>query len=72
MEDGFFQGEIRDDGQGFDPQSIRSEPNSPQGLGLLGMYERVMQYNGHLDIYSESGSGTTIRVIVPIQEASRG
>ncbi len=72
MEDRLFRGEIRDDGQGFDLQSIRSDHNNPQGLGLFGMQERVMQYNGQLEIYSEPGIGTTIRVIVPIQEAGYG
>jgi signal transduction histidine kinase len=51
---------IEDDGRGF-PADVES----PNGLGLLGMRERVALANGRLEVES-SGSGTTIRVEVPV------
>ena len=45
--------EIKDDGQGFDPQRVR-------GMGLLGMEERVKRLGGKLKIESRDGHGTRI------------
>ncbi len=68
QEGGYFTGEVIDDGQGFDTQSMRLEQDCPQGLGLRGMQERVMQYNGSLEIISQPGQGTHIRVRIPLKE----
>jgi signal transduction histidine kinase len=51
---------IEDDGRGFP-----ADEESSDGLGLLGMRERVALANGRLEVES-SGSGTTIRVEVPV------
>lgn len=48
--------EVTDDGCGFDPDF---EPN---GVGLSGMRERVEDLGGELEITSEPGRGTTVRV----------
>jgi signal transduction histidine kinase len=53
--------EIRDNGIGFNP-SERST-----GLGLISMRERVRLLNGIISIESESTSGTTIRVHLPLE-----
>jgi signal transduction histidine kinase len=50
---------IEDDGKGFDPKRTK-------GMGLLGMEERVKQLGGHLDVVSEPGKGTTLRVSLPV------
>ena len=50
---------IADNGIGFDP-GARTE-----GLGLLGMRERVALAGGSIDIVSVPGEGTTITVAVP-------
>jgi signal transduction histidine kinase len=50
---------VQDDGHGFDPARMR-------GMGLLGMEERVKQLGGHLEIQSEVGKGTTLRVELPV------
>jgi len=50
---------VEDNGRGFDPSRTR-------GLGLLGIEERVKQLGGHLDIKSEPGKGTTLRVEMPV------
>ena len=50
---------IEDDGRGF---SAGSEGN---GLGLLGMRERIALVGGRLDVESSPGSGTTLSIEVP-------
>jgi glucose-6-phosphate-specific signal transduction histidine kinase len=36
------------------------------GIGLIGMRERVAAVGGTIDIYSNTGRGTTIRVVLPV------
>ncbi len=67
--DGVFEGEIVDNGHGFNPENIDREPVSPHGLGLIGMQERVAQCGGSLDIISRKGEGTHIRVRIPLVRA---
>jgi signal transduction histidine kinase len=52
---------IEDDGRGFDSAAARED-----GLGLLGMRERVELHDGRLTVESEPGSGTTLVVEVPL------
>ncbi len=52
---------IEDDGEGFDPASVRDG-----GFGLLGMRERVGLLDGRLQIESVDGGGTTIVAEVPL------
>jgi signal transduction histidine kinase len=52
---------VEDNGRGFMPSQER-------GLGLLGMEERVHHLNGTVAIKSQPGSGTTIRVEIPVVE----
>jgi signal transduction histidine kinase len=51
--------EVSDDGVGFDPDA--AEPRSKH-LGLTSMEERARQLGGRLEIRSEQGSGTTVRL----------
>lgn len=52
---------IQDDGQGFDPSAI------PSGhYGLLGIKERIRLVNGSVDIQSEKGKGTLLKVEIPL------
>jgi signal transduction histidine kinase len=53
---------IEDDGVGFDVASAR-----PDGLGLLGMRERVALLGGRLTIESTRGAGTTCIAEVPLR-----
>ncbi|MEN6309458.1 MAG: PAS domain-containing protein [Anaerohalosphaeraceae bacterium] len=53
---------IQDQGTGFDPENRRQM----HGLGLFSMQERVQLIHGHLSIHSARGSGTEIRVVVPL------
>jgi signal transduction histidine kinase len=67
--DGVFEGEIVDNGHGFNPENSYSDADSPHGLGLMGMQERVMQCGGSMDISSRLGEGTRIQVHIPLAEA---
>jgi signal transduction histidine kinase len=51
--------ELRDDGDGFRPN------DQHDGVGLIGMRERVEQMGGELEITSGRGKGTKITVLVP-------
>jgi signal transduction histidine kinase len=52
---------IEDDGRGF------ATGDQSDGLGLIGMKERVELVNGRLEIESGAGAGTTLVVEVPVQ-----
>jgi signal transduction histidine kinase len=52
---------VEDNGGGFDPEQARSD-----SLGLEGMRERVALHDGRLTLESAPGSGTTLRVEVPL------
>jgi signal transduction histidine kinase len=51
---------IEDDGRGFDEYG-------PNGLGLLGMRERVGLVGGRLEVESSPGSGTSLSIEVPVR-----
>ena len=55
---------ITDDGRGFDPAA----PTPTGHLGLVGMRERARAVGGALDIESEPGRGTTLRLSVPLAQ----
>jgi signal transduction histidine kinase len=52
---------IEDDGAGFSQVHVRGD-----GLGLVGMRERVASVNGALDIESKQGIGTRLTVEIPL------
>ncbi|HEU4941736.1 MAG TPA: sensor histidine kinase, partial [Gaiellaceae bacterium] len=53
---------IEDDGQGFDPSETRED-----GLGLLGMRERIALLRGRVTVESSAEGGTTVAVEVPVR-----
>lgn len=53
--------EISDDGIGFDPQ----RPPRTESFGIISMRERVTNHGGRLDIHSNPGSGTQVKVVLP-------
>lgn len=57
--------EVRDAGVGFDTAVVAS---SGSGIGLLGMSERAAMVGGLFEVRSSLGSGTRIRVRVPVDE----
>jgi signal transduction histidine kinase len=52
---------VEDDGSGFDPDEVRSD-----SFGVEGMRERVALHDGRLTVESAPGSGTTLRLEVPL------
>jgi signal transduction histidine kinase len=52
---------IEDDGQGFDQAELREE-----GMGIIGMRERVELHEGRLTVESTPGSGATLAAEVPL------
>jgi signal transduction histidine kinase len=52
---------IEDDGAGFDPRRAGTD-----GIGILGMRERLVLLDGRLEIESKKGAGTTIVAEVPL------
>lgn len=58
--------DVRDDGVGFDPSTLRA--NGERGFGLRSMRQRLSQVAGTLEIESEPGAGTAISARAPIQE----
>jgi signal transduction histidine kinase len=69
---GMFEGQIIDDGQGFDPDHVKPDGQSPHGLGLLGMQERLLQCKGRLEIISQPGHGTQLTILIPLEEGYCG
>ena len=58
---------VEDDGTGFD----LSAPARDGGVGIPGMRERAADLGGRLDLESTLGHGTTVRLVVPCQQAVR-
>jgi signal transduction histidine kinase len=58
-------GLLRDDGVGFAVDQVANQ-NGPQGLGLLGMQERVEALSGSLQITSAPGQGTMLQIMLPV------
>jgi PAS domain S-box-containing protein len=52
---------FEDDGRGFDPSQRR------QGLGLVGLRERVEALGGHFDLQSAPGHGVRVRASIPLR-----
>jgi signal transduction histidine kinase len=52
---------VEDNGRGFEPSTVTSD-----SLGLDGMRERVKLHEGRLTVETAPGSGTTIRIEVPL------
>jgi|GEM_PF-2652461 len=59
---------IEDNGTGFDTQAILFAAGHTQGIGLLGIEERLESLGGSLNIYSEPGQGTSLVARIPLQE----
>jgi signal transduction histidine kinase len=59
--------EVRDDGRGF---AAGEDAESPPGhYGLTGMRERARAVGGSLDVKSEPGAGTTVRLEAPARRS---
>ncbi len=56
---------IKDDGRGFDIAKIMGEQASGNGIGLLGMQERVKLLGGNFNVESQPGQGTFLSITIP-------
>jgi len=55
---------IRDDGKGIDPNVLKDRGRAGH-WGLRGAYERAEGIGARLDVWSEAGAGTEVRLTVP-------
>ncbi|MBT9502984.1 MAG: sensor histidine kinase [Burkholderiaceae bacterium] len=62
-DDGQLRVEVSDQGPGFDPRTIAAKGR----LGLHGMRQRVEVLGGTFALHSVEGTGTTIRVTLPLR-----
>lgn len=65
--DGAFCGQISDDGIGFDPANMSGVRTDSQGFGLVTISSQVAQFGGDIEIDSEAGRGTIVRIRLPKQ-----
>ncbi len=56
---------ISDNGKGVDLSQVPPAGEQSKGIGLISMRERVASVGGTIDIRSEPGKGTSIRVALP-------
>ena len=64
--DNFIGLKIKDNGSGFDLNSVQPKGDYKGGLGLASMKERAELLGGHFKIESKIGSGTTIQANWPL------
>jgi len=57
---------VRDDGRGFDVDSVRRRAGAGASLGLVGMEERVALAGGSLELRSRPGEGTVMVATFPL------
>jgi signal transduction histidine kinase len=55
---------VRDDGKGIDPEVLKERGRAGH-WGLPGIYERAAGIGARLDVWSEAGVGTEVRLTVP-------
>jgi signal transduction histidine kinase len=62
----FFEVEIKDDGKGFDPADIASNPEKQDSTGIRNLRNRALVIDAELNIDSTIGSGTIISILLPL------
>ncbi|HEU5380592.1 MAG TPA: LuxR C-terminal-related transcriptional regulator [Ktedonobacteraceae bacterium] len=66
--------QVSDNGQGFVPEYVRSNPLDRESatlrMGLLTMEERIHQAGGILEIRSKPGAGTVLKARFPLTQTS--
>jgi two-component system sensor histidine kinase DegS len=58
---------VRDDGVGFDLDTVRMTRTRRPSLGLAGMQERAALMKGEVSIQSSPGQGTIVEARLPLQ-----
>ncbi len=59
--------EVSDDGKGFAFKDDKISRANSKGFGLFSISERVEYYSGKIQIEASKGTGTVVRIAVPIQ-----
>jgi len=60
--------EVRDNGKGFDIAAVAVQ----SGIGLIGMRQRVSQFDGELKVRSKVGEGTSVIARIPVLRICAG
>ncbi len=60
--------EVEDDGTGFDVNAVQQDYDQRGSLGMVNLRERTEMINGLLEIHSKPGTGTRVRVTIPLTE----
>jgi signal transduction histidine kinase len=72
---GRTDGEVRltvaDRGGGFDAGKWPGVPTAAGGFGLFSLRERLQLLGGRIEVESEAGRGTTVRITVPVRGLGR-
>ncbi len=56
--------EVKDDGVGMDADLVEN----PKSLGLIGIRERILVWRGEMQLKSELGKGTALKITIPVGE----
>jgi signal transduction histidine kinase len=70
-ENGRLRLQVADDGQGFHVRRQQRQVSQGNGMGLMGMVERLMLLGGRLVIDSNPGAGTRLTAVIPIPEKNQ-
>lgn len=70
-DNGWLICKLDDDGKGFDLNQLTGS-NRDNGMGLLGMRERIEQVGGDLEVKSAPDAGTSLRARLPLEGENRG
>jgi two-component system NarL family sensor kinase len=60
---------VRDDGHGFDLETVALEQARRPSLGLAGMQERAALLGGTVSVSSRPGQGTLVEAAIPYSMA---
>ena len=63
---------IEDDGVGFPVPKGGFQASTSGGYGLFSITERLEQMGGRLDVQSECGQGTCVRLVAPVNTTAEG
>jgi PAS domain S-box-containing protein len=62
---------IEDNGAGFDPAQVLTRRATGRGLGLAALDERARMLGGTLEIRSQSGAGTRMTCVIPVDRGRK-
>ncbi|MEF3307068.1 sensor histidine kinase [Paenibacillus sp. GYB003] len=65
---GKFVLHYRDDGVGFDPESLDAPDMGASGVGMEQLRSRILHMQGQLELEAGQGSGVDIRISFPMKE----